>query len=268
MTPENHQWHIHLIKDRYFHLNNLTLNDEQAAHIYQYEEDKDIHSDKHFFSDWEGWDFELSTFRNILEADQLKIYEGDLQKRISQYTAALIEADASKLNEIKYQEELISFYEEQFLPEIRKELHLLTISFREHQTKIDFLKAEYSKFLAHLKKETLIIHFRYNKTYKPNELKASLLKHQLRYIWPYYAYFKAQADEATKAVATFLENQFHYFPKKLEEVLHQQYEVRRQFVEPSFKKLHDPSKGWVFVSENKTSPEEESKHNMMCLLLL
>lgn len=95
-----------------------------------------------------------------------------------------------------------------------------------------------------------------------------MLKHQLRYIWPYYAYFKEQADEPTKSVAAFLENQFHYFPKKLEELLHQQYEARKQFTEINFKKYHDSSKGWVFAAEKKDSPEEESKHNMMCLLLL
>lgn len=54
MTPEEYQWHIKLARSRYQYLN---LTYEQAEKIYKYEQERDTYSDKHFFSDWEEWDY-------------------------------------------------------------------------------------------------------------------------------------------------------------------------------------------------------------------
>lgn len=60
MTPEDYKWHINLVKERY-HALNLTF--EQAEQVYKFEEDKSIYSEKHYFSTWEEWDYELLTLR-------------------------------------------------------------------------------------------------------------------------------------------------------------------------------------------------------------
>lgn len=60
MTSEEYQWHINLVKDRN-HALNLTF--EQAEEVYKYEQDKDIGSEKLYFSTWEEWDYELSSFK-------------------------------------------------------------------------------------------------------------------------------------------------------------------------------------------------------------
>ena len=60
MAPEDTTWLISLVRDRYQYLN---LNMEEAEKIYLYEKIKDNYSDKHYFSDWEEMDFEVTTFK-------------------------------------------------------------------------------------------------------------------------------------------------------------------------------------------------------------
>ena len=43
MTPEEYEWHLNFIKERYQYLN---LTSEQAGKIYLYEKDKDLYSHK------------------------------------------------------------------------------------------------------------------------------------------------------------------------------------------------------------------------------
>ena len=93
MTPEEYQWHINLVKDRH-HALNLTF--EQAEKVYKYEQDKDTYSEKHYFSAWEEWDYELSTFKEILNAEQFRNYETFLNESIRRYQQNLIELDNEK----------------------------------------------------------------------------------------------------------------------------------------------------------------------------
>jgi hypothetical protein len=58
------------------------LTSEQAEQINKFEQDKYTHSEKHYFSAWEEWDYELSTFRQILTTNQLKAYEEEMTENI------------------------------------------------------------------------------------------------------------------------------------------------------------------------------------------
>jgi len=179
MTPEEYQWYVNLVRDRNQYLN---LTFEQAERVYKYEQDKDTYSEKHFFSVWEEWDYELTTFREILHDDQLKNYETFLRENIQRYEQSLIEQDGEKANEIAHNEELINFYETQFLPDFFKDPFLRFCWLSIDRAKIEYLRKEYKRFLNDTKKSILTSHFRHNRTFKPNELKASLLRLKLSYI--------------------------------------------------------------------------------------
>ncbi len=118
MTADEYQWYVNLVKDRYQDLN---LTYEQSEKIYKFEQDKNTNSEKHFFSAWEEWDYELTTFREILNDEQLKSYETCLKDSIQRYEQHLVELDKEQTNEIAYHHELIRFYETHFLPDLFKE---------------------------------------------------------------------------------------------------------------------------------------------------
>ncbi|HEX8356542.1 MAG TPA: hypothetical protein VF610_03990 [Segetibacter sp.] len=59
MLPDEYQWYVNLVRNRYEYLN---LTYEQAEEIHKYQQDKDTYSNKHFFSFWEEQDYELTIF--------------------------------------------------------------------------------------------------------------------------------------------------------------------------------------------------------------
>ena len=123
MTPEEYKWYVKLVQDRN---HNLNLTFEQAEKVYKHEQDKDTYSQKHYFSAWEEWDYELTIFKEILNEEQFKNYETFLKENIQRYEQNLVELDSERINEIAYNEELINFYETQFLPDFFKDPFLLT----------------------------------------------------------------------------------------------------------------------------------------------
>jgi hypothetical protein len=266
MTSDEYQWHIKLVQDRY-HAFNLTF--QQAEQVYKYEVEKNNYSDKHSFSAWEEWDFELATFRQIFNEEQLTKYDAFLKENIRRYEQSLTELDGEKSNEIIYHEELIDFYETRFLPDFFKNPLLLLFSRLDRDVaKVDFLKAEYKYFLNDTKKELLTRHFRHNRTFKPNELKVSLLRHKLLYFFPDSAYFRLQMDDPTKAVANYLTSKFRYLPEEIEELLTRKFNELKEFNETIFKKHYGDTRGWHVVVKQATEEEEEKEHRTMTLLLL
>lgn len=264
MTHEEYQWYINLVKDRH-HALNLTF--EQAEKVYKYEQDKDTYSDKHFFSTWEEWDYEKTTFREILNDEQFKIYETFLDENIQRYEESLKEQDNEKTNEIAYHEELMNFYETQFLPDFFKDPFLGFGWLLNDKAKIEYLKKEYQRFLNDTKKEILTSHFRHNRTFKPNELKASLLRHKLFYIFPNFSYFRHQMDDPTKAVAHYLKTKLRHLPDKTEELLTRKFKELKDFNKTNFKKYYTDTKGWHVVVGELTNEEEKEQRRMTLLLL-
>ena len=264
MTNEEYQWHINLIKDRY---NALNLTFEQAEKIYTYEKDKDIFSEKSIFSAWEEWDYELTIFRDILNAEQFNNYEVSLKEIIKHYEQTLIQQDKEDTNEILYFEELINYYETRFLPDIFN-TSILRFSFLQNdKSKIEYLKTEYNRFLNDTKKELLSNHFRYNRTFKPNELKVALLRHKLSYYIPNYNHFKYMMDEPTKAVALYLYSKLQNLPENIEEIINRKFHELKEFCNELYKKHYTNSEGWHVVIA-KNSAEEEKEFRIMTYLLL
>lgn len=267
MTPEDYQWHINLVKDRN-HVLNLTF--EQAEQVYKFEEDKSIYSEKQYFSTWEEWDYELSTFKKILNQEQFAIFEQNMKEAVENYQQSLIKQDLESLKEIEFKNETIKYYEEQFLPDFFKDPVLYTFHWLSgDKAKIDFLKAEYKKFLYVSKKRILIEHFRHNRIFKPNELEVSLLRHKLSYLWPDYYSFKAQIDEPTKAIIEYLKQKCKYFIEKYDEFILRKLEALKIFHKENFDKYHGESRGGLHtIIIGQTSPDEEREYRAMCLLLL
>ena len=267
MTSEEYQWHINLVKDRN---HSLDLTFEQAEQVYKFEEDKSTYSEKYFFSAWEEWDYELSAFKKILNPEQFSIFEQNMKEAIANYQQSLIEQDTENLKEIEFNKETIKYCEEHFLPDFFKDPVLYSFSWLSaDRAKIDFLKAEYKKFLDNSKKRILTDHFRHNRIFKPNELEVSLLRHKLSYLWADYSSFKFQMDEPTKAVAEYLKQKLKYFQEKYDEFIASKLEALKMFNKENFDKYHGESRGgWHTIIVGQTSAEAEKEYRAMCLLLL
>jgi hypothetical protein len=264
MTPEEYQWYINLVRDRHQYLN---LTYEQAEKVYKYEQDKDTYSDKHYFSAWEEWDYELTTFREILTGEQLKNYEASLQANIQHFEQSLIEQDNEKTNEVAYNEELLRFYETHLLPELFEDHFLRFGWLLSDKAKVEYLRNEHKHFLNDTKKEILTNHFRHNRTLKPNELKASLLRYKLLSAFPDYTSFKYKMDEPTRSVAQYLEQKLQYLPEETENLLTRKFQELKEFNNANLKKHYGDIRGWHVIA-GRSSPEEERKHRNMTLLLL
>ncbi|PZR30005.1 MAG: hypothetical protein DI535_00445 [Citrobacter freundii] len=266
MTPEAYNWYINLVKDRY---HQLDLSFEQAEKIYHYQEEKDIYSDKHFFSVWEEWDYERTVFREILNDDQFEKYDKVLQHQIKRYEQSLAAEDVERTNEILYHEEMINFYEQDFLPELFKDPFIRYGWSVLEKNKVDYLRNEYQRFLRNLKKELLTNHFRQNRTFKPTEFKLSLLRHKLHTLFPDYQYFKNQMDEPTRTIADYLKTKARNLPDETEKLLAKKFNELREFNDRNFKKHYGDkrSEGW-HVEFVQFTPEEERENRSMTLLLL
>lgn len=265
MTPEDYKWHINLVKDRHHALN---LSFEQAEQIYKYEQDKNKFSEKHYFSVWEEWDYEISTFRQILTTAQLKGYEEYMYENIKRHEQWLVEQDNEKTNEITYLQELQVYYENEFLPDLYKDPFIFSYpKLHSDNLKIEFLKSEYKAFLNDRKKQILTEHFRFNRLFKPNELKASLLKHKLSYLWPDYNFFKYSCDEVTRTVIEYIKKRVKNFPEQTEKLLSNKIAEFKVFNEGNFKKYYGDTTGWHVVIGQLTE-EEEKEEKLMTLLLV
>jgi hypothetical protein len=62
------------------------------------------------------WEYELSTFRKILNPEQFAISGQKMKGTVENYQQSLIEQDKENLKEIEFTKETIKYYEEQFLP--------------------------------------------------------------------------------------------------------------------------------------------------------
>jgi hypothetical protein len=133
--------------------------------------------------------------------------------------------------------------------------------------KIDYLKSEYRRFLYDTKKAILVSHFRHSRTFKPNDLKVSLLRHKLSYVLPDYHSFKHWMDEPTKEVARYLEAKVRYLPRGTEELLTRKFKELSAFVDANIQKHHGDMRGWHVVLGHQT-PEEQKENQTMVLLLL
>ncbi len=227
--------HLNWVKDRYHSLN---LTFEQAEKIYYYEQDKNHYSSKHYFSNWEEWDYELTVFKEILNEEQFSYYENFLKNNIQRYEQDLIRQDEERANDMPFLEEQIAFYEKEFLATVFKDWYIRDAWMISEKNKVAYLRTEYQNFLNETKKEIITQHFRHYRRFKPNELKVSLLRHQFYSIFPQYDFFEHQMDQPTKAVADYLKKDIEQLPDNTERLLTKKLEEAKVFNEKLFDKYY------------------------------
>lgn len=263
-----HKWHVELVQGRYQQYN---LSFEQAEKVYQFELDRDAPSDKHFFTQWELWDFELVTFKEILNEEQLTLYLSEHEREMREHEKFLIEQDNSEyqLKQLEYANGIIDFYKNDFIPSVRMNenirMYMASVLFEMH--KVTYLKEEFRKYLSTTKREILISSFRNNRTFKPNELKQTLLWHRINSIWPNYQQFYNNMDKPTQGVADFLYERLMLGFKDKNELLTLNINRKKHFLGDIFAKFYGDIGGW-HVTIGELSPEEELRSFCMSVLLL
>ncbi|HEY0769448.1 MAG TPA: hypothetical protein VGD31_03880 [Sphingobacteriaceae bacterium] len=264
MTPEEYKMHVGLVSTRNHYLN---LTFEQAEKVYKFEQDKGIYSESQIFSAWEFLDYEKTVFGEILNAEQFEKYLEHISENIKHIEQGLIEQDRERINYIAYYKEIISFYETHILPDLFNSAFIHVNWFLNDKPKVVYLRSAYQQFLNERKKEILINHFRYNRTFKPNELKVSLLRHKFAYIFPDYGAFKFKMDEPTKAIARYLTTKYQQLPKQLEELFESKFAELKDFNQKKNKKYFGERNSAIII-ETQLTEEERKEHLSMSFLLL
>lgn len=249
---------------------NLTF--EQAEAIHQFEQERDAHdlSWKHFFSQWEEWDFEMVSFREILKEEQLALYLSNHEAEVKAYEKQLVEQDNSEtqMKQLAYATRMLDYYRNELIPGLWKSEELrryVSIAGIGENNKLNYLKEELKKYLPGIRKQILVNHFRQNKTYRPNELKCALLRHSINDVWPDYASFYHSMDTPSRAVADFLNDKVARYFTEIKQLLEQSIKHRQDFIDSLYKEFFSNEGGWHVHRE--ITPEEELKIFRMSLFL-
>lgn len=259
-----YKWHVELVQDRYQY---LSLSYAQAEQIYLHEQNMGTHSGTHYFSPWEEWNYEQTVFQDILNHDQFSIYKERLDNSIKMHDDGLADYDSKDTTAINYYSEIITHYEENFLPQIVNYLSLQHSELlKEIRPKIQYLKAEYGKFLAEYRREIIISHIRYYKSLCPNKLKAHLLGHKLLYLLPDVFSFKGKMDEPTKNVFMFVKEKMYLIPDDVYKSWKERLQELATFNKSMSRKHYPEPTPWFFYGQ--LPAEEEKKEEIISLLLL
>lgn len=263
MSTDEHKWEVKTVEERNPH---LSLSFEQADKIWQYEQGKSGNSN---FSLWEELDYELYVYGNILDSQQLAIYEKHRNRIIEINIASLTEQDKWGVNGIKNARDMLEFYGS-LVPAFFNDPSSFSRGWLldvDTKTKENFLCAEYQKFLFSQKKHIISNHFRHYRTYQPKTLDALLLRHKLSCVWPDCSGFIQEMDEPTEAVLKFLKDKVQYFMLQNEGFITDRLKEVRVFQEDNFKKYYPEISGWNIWERSFTSLEQYDQRVMLVLLL-
>lgn len=184
----------------------------------------------------------------------------------------MVESDQPSEVDKEYNKDLTTYYTNVFLPKIFKSDFYKGLSRSSKElNKRQYLKKEYKRFLKDRKKELLTTHFRYCRSYRPNLLEVELLKHQLLYLLPDYAYFKREMGNPTLAVAEYLEKKNQYIidtdEKFLKDTFQQLNEFNSQLMEKYYGSL-DEGDTYIVKGPPDKSQSKIRTEQIMAILLL
>lgn len=267
MTPqasEKDDWELEAIQKRYRATHGLNLTIDQAERVYRYERLRDTPSDKHYFSVWEEFDFEFAIFQNILAPEQVEAYKAKHREQIDFNEQQLVQGDREYAKQVEAAEDLLRYYEIQLLPDLKGQRMIIYPAFFHEREKVDYLKAEYKKYLNDRKKFILVEHFRHSKTLQPLRLQLSLLHHKRICLLPDYNLFRASMDVPTSVIADYLERKLKRRTAAIMELLKDPLQALEEFRKANTAKHSGELKrprGW-----HTTAVNEED--NLMFILLL
>jgi hypothetical protein len=258
-----HHWEVNLVKDRFTYLD---LSFEQAERIHAFEQEPQVFEIGIHFSDWETYDYGWYRMSKILREDQLKRYESFIGEAMVRHHEGLRKADAEKATHLLYRQKALAYiHENQFLG-LHEELITRNHLMMGVQTKVDYLKAEYSRYLSVQRKRIITEHFRHYRRTSPNELEIKLLLLDEQHIWPNYFAFKDAADAITMQMLGQLIDRFNRFPKEWINKVKTKKEIANAHLGLLFEQLMDPTPNAYIVSAKET--EKEMYDSLIFFLIL
>ncbi|HEX8332090.1 MAG TPA: hypothetical protein VF622_05680 [Segetibacter sp.] len=263
MWSEENKWDIEVIKRRFQNEYEVAISFKQAELIYKQE--NHVSSTKHYFSVWEEADFELSYLEEILDSSQLKRFSDFKKEGVKRFEEGLLEQDKDIVPQLNVSKDVFTYYKEKLLPSLFDDYNLFLFGDFE-RSKINYLKAEYKKYLENRKKEIYLGHFRNSRTFQPNLLKLSLLNHQLSCLFPDYYLFQEHMDEPTKFIRNYLIDKLKYYSYSIDKKLKAILQEFRDFNVEVGKRHLGEVRGWH--TEYTPSEEQEKEYRLMCMVLL
>lgn len=265
MSPEEYDWHVKLVQERY---GSLKVSYEQAEKIMDFENPNTKYSLKHSFSSWEEWEYEYYIFKKILKPKQFSIYKKEYDSRIKNLEKSYKKGDAIYKDQVEYQQAILEFSRTTFWPDLYKDLFLFRLMEADHlKLQRDYLKAVYKEYLKDLKIQLLSYHFREYKQTQPTHLKLTMLRFESSHLWPDYFSFEHTLDEPTKSIANILANMKIKFPDETESLIAKKIADQQIFVEALNKKYFKNRGGWTINIADDWDEFEKRKHIIMPLLL-
>jgi hypothetical protein len=205
-SKEIDEWNLKVLQQRCYATYGLDLTLDQVNQVYRFEQLRDTPSENHYFSFWEELDFEFAAFRDILTPQQFIIFKTKHKETIANHEQQLREQDKEYEKQLNAAKDMLHYYESNLLPDLQQHQIRIWPAFFTEREKIDYLKAEYKKFLDGKKKQILVEHFRHSRTLQPLLLELSLLRHKLSCLLPDYYSFRVSMNAPATAVADYLEN--------------------------------------------------------------
>lgn len=266
MERSEHRSNVELVQDRYHYLD---LTFEQAEQVLKYEAIRDTFSPKHMLSAWEDWDYELIAFQGLLNESQRIRYDELKERRYAQCIEISIQQDNERARWLDYHRAKIEYLKNNLIPSLYTQPSpVFPSAFHADRVKIDYLKACYKTFLHERRKEALVHHIRFQKTFAPNGLKEVMLTHYTQCLLPDYWAFENAMDAPTKSVAQFIKDRLYRQNPEITEFQSQKLEELKEFDRLNYEKFYQPIEGWSVWTGQPFSEEEEKAHWAMSLLLL
>ena len=260
----SYQWEVNLVKDRFQYLD---LSVEQAAQIHAFEQEPPFFDKDIYFSDWETYDYEWYRMSRILHEDQLKKYEAHISEAMVRHHQGLRETDTQKAKYLAFRQQVLAYIHENHYLGLKDELLTRNHLMMDVHTKLDYLKAEYSRYLRRQREKILTNHFRLYRRTSPNELEVQLLLLDEKHIWPDYFGFKDAADAVTLEIMNLLINRFNYLPKEWLDNMKAEQEKAYKYFRELINEIIEPTANTYFVSA-KPDVQELDRSLFFFLILL
>lgn len=265
MSVEDNKWLIELTQRRYEWLNPTP---GQVEKIYAFESAWEQLPQFHSLTEWEHRDYEMHVFSSFLDATQMLAFKSNREESLQRFIDSIRESEKQRPNEIAYYQELLLFYQSDFLPAIFTATRVLMVGWSgRFKSKIAFLKAGYTNFLHKCRSEIISRHFRNYRSYAPLELEVSLLRFQVKTIVPDFASFYYEADPASRAVADFILESIRQLDPETDELLTRKSKELHAFFERK-QQQYIPYKGGWRTTIGNDNPGHERQSKIMLLVLL
>lgn len=186
------KWLIKLSSERFEYLVKIKLNEDQREGVYLIEDKSPSYNKEgKIFSEFEQADNKLQAYKQILDDEQMVIYQEYHKKLFKNIENRLIQSDEKRAVYLDRIKKYFKYYKKNILPKTsnaRNEMEKF-LSIQEKQ-KIERLKSEYFKVVKTNYNKSLDQFHRFTKNLAINEMKEHRFRHKLDLISPNGYYLK------------------------------------------------------------------------------